>query len=97
MIYTRDEFVDILNGMSTHHLGDDDSPAWVLEQFKNIKCGWFVKIAPRKETDKEKFWDWCHSTLTGSTLCYYVSDVDEWWGFTHYDDIVIWLLRWQGN
>jgi len=77
-------------------LGDDDSGLWVPEQVKPHKPSkWFVCVKPVKFSNE--YWTWCNLHCRGQILSY-SSDFhnqQEWWGFTHKDDIALWLLKWS--
>jgi hypothetical protein len=99
MIQTREEFKYWIN---TNFNGVDslaDSALWIPENDMAGQCEWFVhvgRVDTGKTISKFNYWQWCHSNLQGLTRCFY-SDTDndrECWGFTDYDDIPIWLLRW---
>jgi hypothetical protein len=84
-------------------LGEDDSVLWALEEHNNKKCRWFVCVRPLA-TDlewldgdwKHDYWLWCNRNCAGQTLCYSSDheNQEEWWGFSHHADIVLWMLKW---
>jgi hypothetical protein len=67
---------------------------WITEDHCKKKCRWFVCIRPIVEL--KDYWLWCDSHCAGTVICYSSSiDKDEeWWGFSHRADIVLWALRW---
>ena len=86
-------------------LGADDSPLWTMEYKK--KSRWFVCVRPVYPhsselivdgvNPKQQFWLWCNRHCAGQVLCY-ASDLgaqEEWWGFSHRADIVLWMLKWS--
>lgn len=90
----RRQFQQVFNNKKSG-LGDFDSPLWIPEQRSNRRPSrWFIKVGPvNAGTD---FWLWANKNCRGQILCY-SSDPDnreEWWGFTHRDDVVWFLLRW---
>lgn len=97
----RQHWNEILDG-----LGDNDSKLWVIEKTNADRCRWFVCISPLHQwnefvdeshtsTHKQEFWRWCRRHCRGKVLCYASSFNDEWWGFTIYEDIVPWILKWS--
>lgn len=69
---------------------------WAQEKYRNKKCRWFVCIRPiRPVVEKQEYRLWCNQHCAGQVLCYSSSDTEEWWGFSHHADIVLWLLRWS--
>jgi hypothetical protein len=94
---TRQQFADYMN--SVHDgLGNVDSPLWIPEWDIIEECQWFIKVNPIKiPCGTLSYWNWICDHLKGEVRCY-TSDSDnqeEWWGFTHKEDIVWWSLRWQ--
>lgn len=84
-------------------LGKDGSVLWTMEQYHNKKCRWFVctrpigtesKLMVDEWSPKKEFWLWCNRNCAGQILCYSSSREEEWWGFSHHADIVIWMLKW---
>jgi hypothetical protein len=81
-------------------MADDDSPLWTIESFENYRPSrWFVCIKPIATTagSDQEFWKWYHVSCRGQILCYSSSDAaqEEWWGFTHRADIMMFLLKWS--
>jgi hypothetical protein len=104
MILNRDEFADLWNkGTPEIRLGDPDSILWSHERSDGMKQSqWFVKVAPLLLLDNEigtEYFEWNNQMLIGQVLCYSSSEekAEEWWGFTHYEDILLWKLRWEGR
>ena len=81
-------------------LAVEDGPLWMMETYADHRPSrWFVQIRQRQWKsfeDKNQYWAWCHQHCAGQVMCYTVdSDQNqEWWGFTHQADIVLWLLKW---
>lgn len=83
---------------------NDDHPLWAGEHSytPRITCQWFVCVQPldllNTAEGKDGYWKWINTNLAGKMVCYCSDDINkqEWWGFTHEDDAVLWLLRW-GN
>ncbi len=99
MIYSRQQFADMWNEEKPG-LGEVESPLWIPEHSVGpVKCEWFVCVKPLSaiRTSKELFWDWCEENLKGQCRCF-SSDFmrrSEWWGFTHEEDVPIWMLKWM--
>ena len=101
MIQNREEFVEWIernfNGVSV----DGNSPLWIPEQdLQSTQCGWFATVRPLQisaRNIKSKYWNWCHNNLHGYVRCFWSNDEDEkeCWGFTQYEDIALWLLKWS--
>lgn len=98
MILTRLEFSDHFESVHVG-LGAADSPLWIPEHELTDPCNWFICIEPialQRTGRKEQFWDWTKKILRGQVRCF-SSSIDggeEWWGFTHKEDIVLFVLRW---
>lgn len=102
---TREQFAQMFEEEKPG-LGLPNSPLWVAEQgmdgYPHARCEWFVCVRPRvyhvyDPVEKQVYWAWCHDHLQGQIRCF-SSDVDgrkEWWGFTDYNDIALWLLKWD--
>jgi hypothetical protein len=81
---------------------DNLSTFLMLENVSGHKpSSWFATISPIsikyfESTNSTYYWDWCETHCTGQLLCYYIDDIDqeECWGFTEYDDIIPWMLKW---
>lgn len=98
-ILNRKQFKEFWN---KNKLGGKDSPLWIPEQGRR-PSRWFVKIRPTANPfhniidypDHENYWLWCEKFCRGQILCYSSDgETEEWWGFTHRADIVVWLLKW---
>jgi hypothetical protein len=80
---------------------DDEHVIWNAEKFNpdnRFFCQWFVCVKPfMLQEDKDEYWEWCNKNLTGKITCFSSStdSMEEWWGFTEKQDILIWLLRWN--
>lgn len=71
----------------------DDSPLWIPEQYTGRKSRYFVRVSPIG--NHEYTYDlWINQHCRGHVLCYYLSDTESWYGFTHKPDIVLWILKW---
>lgn len=100
MIQTREEFIEWIdrnfNGVSV----DPASPLWIPEQdLQWTQCGWFVTVGQVRNasgTTKDYYWSWCRENLQGYVRCFWSNNQDnqECWGFTNYNDIQWWLLKW---
>lgn len=96
----RKKFREVFNNIHPG-LGDEDSPLWEPERQAGTRPNrWFIKVRPlnidSSREEKTKFLLWCDKFCSGQILCYY-SDTDnkeEWWGFTHKDDVLPWKLKW---
>lgn len=53
---------------------------------------WFIKV-PDFNMDGT-YWIWCANHLKGYLRCYWAGSEFQWWGFTEYDDIFYWLMKW---
>ena len=96
--YSRHEFSRWLN-LRDRRLGGKNCAAWSGEP-KGQPSQWFVNVRPinvsRTSESKADYWAWCRQNLQGQLLCYYCDSLNgiEWWGFTHKDDIMLWMLKW---
>lgn len=100
MIQTREEFIEWIdrnfNGVSV----DPASPLWIPEHdLHSTLCGWFVTVGQVRNasgTTKTDYWSWCRENLQGYVRCFWSNNQDnqECWGFTNYNDIQWWLLKW---
>jgi hypothetical protein len=92
-IIDREQFIEHFNNISPE-LGKPNSLLWALEEYLETKCFWFVCVPP--VGNKEEYWKWCNSYRKGEIVCFSTSRLDneEWWGFSNYDDIAFWLLKW---
>lgn len=76
-------------------LGAWNSSLWTPETWDGARPSrYFVCIPPVVGHDENIFRKWCLQHCRGQVLCYSASDLEEWWGFTHRDDIVHFILRW---
>jgi hypothetical protein len=92
---TRQEFADHFNALD-NRLAVPDSPLWIPDD--DTPSEWFVCVKPiGVHRFKFSYYDWCNKTLKGQVRCYSSSSEDqqEWWGFTHKEDIVLWTLKWM--
>lgn len=96
--YSRHEFSRWLN-LRDRRLGGKNCVAWSIEPKKKPSL-WFVNVKPinvsRTSESKTDYWNWCNKNLRGQLLCYYGDSLNgiEWWGFTRYEDILPWILKW---
>lgn len=96
-IATREQFVEYWNRVQPG-LGDATSPIWSYEEYRGIRCLYFIAVDPitdRPNWNQQEFWAWCDENLQAQCLCY-SSDPGklEWWGFEKQEDITIWILQW---
>ena len=104
VVLTRDEFkIWVWDQYSGHQHQEsiikDSSPLWIPER-DQIKCQYFVKTKPvesRYKLKKNDYWDWCRKNIRADVKCFWSNqeDHEEWWGFTDYDDIMLWILKWS--
>lgn len=109
MIYNRDQFIDwiIREVKSNLDIFSKASPLWVPEHDLVSECRWFVLTKPipfnaRFDPDgrgnqKKTYYEWCDNNLQGQTRCF-LSNAElslEWWGFTHKQDAMWWMLKWH--
>lgn len=87
-----------------------NGPLWIPETFDNKKicCIWFLKVKPLDlssclitdnypQGKKEYYYSWCKENLKGQVRCFSSDPTDtmeEWWGFTEQNDIMLWMLKW---
>ena len=99
MILDRQQFADHMES-SMPGMGDRQSPLWIPDQHFATRFEWFLRfeMTPR-QTDE--FWTFAHNCLSGKIGCFssgmstHTSEFWEWWGFTHKDDIPVFVLRWS--
>ncbi len=99
MIQTREEFKQWVDANWSNISTEANSPLWIPEHdLQSALCGWFVTVPPLRLSatgTKSEYWSWCKENLHGHTRCFY-SDPDggqECWGFTEYQDTVLWILK----
>lgn len=100
MIVTREEFKSWMGQLFLDHPGMTDpvSALWIPEHdMQGQQCTHFV-MSPVVDHRiiHDQYWSWCTQNLQGLVRCFF-SDTDrdrEWWGFTEYNDICIWTLKW---
>ena len=111
MVKNRAEFIQwvIDNVPRGDALSDPDSVLWNPEKGygKPIYMNWFVCVKPiafdlryfpdGRGNDKGIYWAWCNNVMQGDLRCFMSNDnrQQEWWGFTHEQDIPVWLLKWS--
>lgn len=71
----------------------DNSPLWIPEQSTGKKSRWFVSVQPIQHSAVE-YRIWCTKNCRGQILCYSSGHDEEWYGFSHHADIVLWVLKW---
>lgn len=108
-ILNRKEFTDKFNYVFRFqgpNCEDDDHPLWEAEKMlgsseeRRITCHFFVCIKPIKFTgSKQEYWKWVKETLSGEITCFSSDKIsgEEWWGFTHKEDIPMWILKWANT
>jgi hypothetical protein len=83
--------------------GLTENVLWLVEESYNKKSRWFVCTRPLETKSelivdglnpKQDYWLWCHRHCAGLVICYSSSPEEEWWGFSHRADIVLWMLKW---
>jgi hypothetical protein len=86
----RQHWEDIIPGLK-----EDSSALWAIEDHYKKKCQWFVCVCPIVKL--KDHWLWCDQYCAGHVICYSSSldKNEEWWGFSHRADIVLWMLRWS--
>ena len=95
MVLDRQEFADYFKSLD-NRLAGPDSPLWIPDE--KIPSEWFVCVKPiGVHRFKFSYYDWCNTTLKGRVRCYSsnTDNNEEWWGFTHKEDIVLWKLKWM--
>ena len=98
-VLARSEFIDYFRNLDHRIDGADPlSPLWIPEEDGDVTCNWFVCVPPLGvDKFKWKYFEWCNQALCGKVRCF-SSDAEgqkEWWGFTHQEDIMIWMLKWM--
>ena len=96
-VHNRDQFTNEM--LKKLDAGTINDALWIPESISQptVKCIHFVRVKPVM-ADNDDYWPWCKETLQGELRCFTSDGVDqEWWGFTNYDDIIIWTLKWVGN
>ena len=91
MILTRTEFREYWNRQRLG-LGDPSSGLWAYERHNGISSQWFVQVGISQAPD---YHAWCDAHCQGTVLCYSDDGQKQWYGFTDYNDIVFWLLKWS--
>lgn len=90
-LLTRQQFAEHFENMGPG-LGEDDSVLWTPE-WDGKQANWFVSIKPVTFEDSN-FWTWIEYHCRGLVRCYSSGNEEEWWGFTHRNDVELWLLKW---
>lgn len=98
MVLSRRQFRDYWNQRSPS-LEKADSVLWSFEHYDGIQPSrWFSCVAPIDIRDHDTgYFDWCYKHCRGQVLCYNTDSQrrEEWWGFTHRGDVLLWLLKWS--
>lgn len=101
MIQTREEFKQWVDKNFKGISVEPDSPLWCPEHdLQSTLCGWFVivkQLRLSKKGTKSDYWLWCSENLQGYVRCFWSDSENdqECWGFTDYNDICLWMLRWS--
>ena len=64
------------------------------------QCEWFVCVPCLRlnhRNMKSDYWLWCSENLKGYVRCFFSNTEadEEYWGFTHKEDIMWWAIRWS--
>ena len=101
MILDRQQFADHMES-SMPGMGDRQSPLWIPEQQHGTRFKWFLRIDMANfPHDDSQFWQFAHNCLGGKIGCFstgmdtVTGESWHWWGFTHKDDIPVFVLRWS--
>lgn len=94
----RQHWESVIPGM-----GEDGSVLWAMEEHYHKKSRWFVSTRPivsleliiDGQSPEKEYWLWCNKNCAGQILCYSSSREEEWWGFSHHADILLWILKWS--
>ena len=103
-VLTRRQFRQHWEGI-VPGLGQDGGALWVVEESYSKKSRWFVCVRPLGTelewpdddwNSRHDYWLWCYRHCAGQILCYSTDhrNQEEWWGFSHHADIVLWMLKW---
>lgn len=97
MIVTREQFKEWIQEQFQDHpnMAADESALWIPEDQPGLQCSHFV-FGRTDSFNKTEYWSWCLENMQGKVRCFWAnSDTgDEWWGFTEYNDVALWILRW---
>jgi len=96
VLLDRKQFRKLWNNYNPK-FGDWDSPLWIPESSTGKKSRYFVKIRPIPYEKQKEFVIWATKCCRGQILCYSVNTIDQesWYGFSHKNDIVWFLLKWS--
>lgn len=101
MILSREEFVKYASlHIPDYGAGNPDSPFWFGEASGASPSEWFLCIDTISWGDNDfcdEFWAWCDQHCQGQVRCHASGEDLDWWGFTHREDIELWILRWSGR
>lgn len=98
MILDRQQFRS-RNEILAQQITESGAPVWIPDNHPNQQCQWFVGM-PCTDPDSGN-WSimrsWIQDNMRGCVFNLGRSPgaQQEWWGFTVYDDISIFLLRWS--
>ncbi len=99
IILNRSEFIEHWEEVAPEvSPSAQSSPLWVPEEnlLKN-QSQWFINCTLSESHGplNSEYHLWCSTRLVGRCRCYSEDkDRKSWWGFTEYDDILIWMLTW---
>jgi hypothetical protein len=89
MILDRQQFTDLWPVKNHDAL-------WAYERYVKKSCWYFVCVKSDRfrNTESADYWTWCDQNCQGFVCCYSSSEQGEWWGFSEYEDIAWWMLKW---
>jgi hypothetical protein len=99
VLLTRKQFKDHWEGIAPG-ISFPRGGLWAYERTCLKKSRWFICVSPldihHNESEKIAYWQWCNRNCAGQILCYSTDyeNQEEWWGFSHRADIVLWVLKW---
>lgn len=101
-VLTREQFIEYFEELQPGAgWSSPSSSLWMIEKYKVLKSKWFVCVKPidlfYQDMGHHDYHAWCEQYCTGLVACYSCDNINqrEWWGFTHYDDILLWTLKWS--
>ena len=94
-VLTKKQFRQYFNSLDVR-LGSSNSPLWEPDRYWGVNTRWYTCVRPISRADRDEYNAWVEKHCAGSVLCFSSSDEqqEEWYGFTHHADIMLWLLRW---
>lgn len=96
-VLTKKQFRQYFNSLDYEHkLGSSNSPLWEPDRYWGVNTRWYTCVRPISRADRDEYNAWVEKHCAGSVLCFSSSDEqqEEWYGFTHHADIMLWMLRW---